>query len=95
METIGDNYKKAINSNFLHNLIERSADGIANALNINVRGSENMSALPNVEGVKLEKIDEIHDKLTLLWADYKVEGVVSWKPSANKLQKSMVFYGIE
>lgn len=95
MNTIGENYKQAINGNFRYNLIERSADGIANALNVNVKDSEHMSVLPNVEGVKLEQIDESHDKVTLLWADYKVEGVVSWKPSANKLQKAMVFYGIE
>ena len=95
MNTIGENYKKAINGNFLHNLIERSADGIANALNVNVKGSENMSVLPSVEGVNLERLDDTHDKVTLVWADYKVEGVVSWKPSANKLQKAMVFYGIE
>jgi hypothetical protein len=94
METIGNNYKKAINNNLIYNLIERSADGVASAINVNVKDSNHMHILPNVEKVELEKIDDLHDKLSLYWADYKIEGVVAWKPSANKETKAMVFYGI-
>ena len=94
METIGNNYKKAINNNLIYNLIERSADGVASAININVKDSNHMQILPSVEKVELEKVDDLHDKLSLYWADYKIEGVVAWKPSANKLTKAMVFYGI-
>lgn len=94
METIGNNYKKAINNNLIYTLIERSADGIASAININVKDSNHMHILPNVEKVELEKVDDLHDKLSLYWADYKIEGVVAWKPSANKPTKAMVFYGI-
>ena len=94
METIGNNYKKAINNNLIYNQIERSADGVASAININVKDSNHMHILPNVEKVELEKIDDLHDKLSLYWSDYKIEGVVAWKPSANKETKAMVFYGI-
>lgn len=94
METIGTNYKKAINNNLIYTLIERSADGVASAININVKDSNHMHILPNVEKVELEQIDDLHDKLSLYWSDYKIEGVVAWKPSANKLTKAMVFYGI-
>lgn len=94
METIGNNYKKAINNNLIYTLIERSADGVAATINVSVKDSENMHILPRVEKVELEQIDDLHDKLSLYWADYKIEGVASWKPSANKLTKAMVFYGI-
>lgn len=94
METIGNNYKKAINNNLIYNLIERSEDGITSAINIGIKDSNNMQILPSVEKVELEQIDDLHDKLSLYWADYKIEGVIAWKPSANKLTKAMVFYGI-
>ena len=87
MSTIGNNIKVAINNNFMHNVIGRSAEGVYNALNTKVKGSENMIVLPQVDKVELSKIDDLHD--------YKIEGVVTWKPSANKLENAMVFYGIE
>ena len=87
MSTIGNNIKNAINNNFMHNVIGRSAEGVYNALNTKVKGSENMVVLPQV--------DKVDDKLSLSWDDYKIEGVVTWKPSANKLENAMVFYGIE
>ena len=79
----------------MHNVIGRSAEGVYNALNTKVKGSENMIVLPQVDKVELSKIDDLHDKLSLSWDDYKIEGVVTWKPSANKLENAMVFYGIE
>ena len=95
MSTIGNNIKVAINNNFMHNVIGRSADEVRNALNTKVKGSENMVVLPQIDKVELATIDDLHDKLLLSWDDYKVEGVVTWKPSANKVEKAMVFYGIE
>lgn len=95
MSTIGNNIKVAINNNFMHNVIGRSADEVHNALNTKVKGSENMVVLPQIDKVELAAIDDLHDKLSLSWDDYKVEGVVTWKPSVNKLENAMVFYGIE
>ena len=95
MSTIGNNIKVAINNNFMHNVIGRSADEVRNALNTKVKGSDNMVVLPQIDKVELATIDDLHDKLSLSWDDYKVEGVVTWKPSANKVEKAMVFYGIE
>ena len=95
METIGESLKKAINFNFRYTLIERSKDGIISALNVGVKGSNNMCVLPNIEYASLERIDDTHDKLLLSWSDYQTEGIVTWKPSTNKATKSMVFYGIE
>ena len=95
MSTIGKNIKDAINNNFMYNVMERSAKSVIAALNTSVRDSENMVVLPKVDNVELTKIDDLHDKLSLSWDDYKTEGVVTWKPSANKIETAMVFCGIE
>lgn len=95
MNTIGQNYKEAINNDFKHSVIKRDAESILNALNIGVKGSDNVTILPKVEKVELEKIDDLHDKLSLFWADYKTEGVVTWKLSDSKMVNAMVFCGIE
>ena len=95
MSTIGKNIKDAINNNFMYNVMQRDAKSVIAAFNIGVRNSENMVVLPKVDNVELTKIDDLHDKLSLSWDDYKTEGVVTWKPSTNKNWEAMVFCGIE
>ena len=96
MSTIGKNIKDAINNNFMYNVIQRNAESVIAALNTSVSGSENMVVLPKADKVELTKIDDLHDKLSLSWDDYKTEGVVTWKPSANKnWENAVVFCGIE
>lgn len=95
MATIGKNYKDAINNDFRNTAIGRDSESIFNALNGSVKGSDNMSILPKVEKVELTTIDDLHDKLSLSWDDYKTEGVVTWRPSDNKISNEMVFCGIE
>jgi len=96
MSTIGKNIKDAINNNFMYNVMQRNAESVTAALNANVRDSVNMIVLPKVDKVELTKIDDLHDKLSLSWDDYKTEGVVTWKPSANKnWENAVVFCGIE
>ena len=95
MSTIGKNIKDAINNNFMYNVIQRNTESVTAALNTNVRDSVNMVVLPKVDKVELTKIDDLHDKLSLSWDDYKTEGVVTWKPSTNKNWDAMVFCGIE
>jgi hypothetical protein len=95
MSTIGKNIKDAINNNFMYNVIQRNTKSVTAALNTNVRDSVNMVVLPNVDKVELTKIDDLHDKLSLSWDDYKTEGVITWKPSTNKNWDAMVFCGIE
>ena len=95
MSTIGKNIKDAINNNFMYNVMQRNIESVTAALNTNVRDSVNMVVLPKVDKVELTKIDDLHDKLSLSWDDYKTEGVVTWKPSTNKNWDAMVFCGIE
>ena len=95
MATIGKNYKEAINRNFMHVAMKRDAESVFEALNIGLKGSDNMIMLPKVEKVELTKVDDLHDKLSLSWDDYKTEGVVTWRPSESKVVEAMVFCGIE
>ena len=95
MSTIGKNIKDAINNNFMYNVMQRNTESVTAALNTNVRDSVNMVVLPKVDKVELTKIDDLHDKLSLSWDDYKTEGVITWKPSTNKNWEAMVFCGIE
>ena len=79
----------------MYNVMQRNTESVTAALNTNVRDSVNMVVLPKVDKVELTKIDDLHDKLSLSWDDYKTEGVVTWKPSTNKNWDAMVFCGIE
>lgn len=91
MATIGQNYKDAINRNFIYYVMQRDAQSIQETLSTKVKGSENVIMLPKVDNIELTKIDDLHDKLSLSWDDYKVEGVITWRPSKN----AVVFCGIE
>lgn len=95
MSTIGKSYKEAINNDFKNTAIGRDSESIFNALNGGIKGSDNMCILPKVEKVELTKIDDLHDKLSLSWDDYKTEGVITWRPSANEHTTAMVFCNIE
>lgn len=61
--------------------MSRDAECMRNTLNVLVKGSDNVHFIPCVPEVKVEKIDDLHDKLSLLYDDYKVEGVVTWRAS--------------
>lgn len=95
METIGLSFKNSINCNFKCTLMVRTPEGVMKTLNRPIKGSDNMSIIPKVSGVELDRIDDSHDRLRLRWEDYTVEGVAEWKPSSNKLEKAMVFVGIQ
>lgn len=61
--------------------MSRDAECVKNTLNVLVKGSDTIHFMPCVPEVKVEKIDDLHDKLSLLYDDYKVEGVVTWRES--------------
>ena len=61
--------------------MSRDAECVKNTLNVLVKGSDTVHFMPCVPEVKVENIDDLHDKLSLLYDDYKVEGVVTWRES--------------
>ena len=96
MSTLSNNIKDAINRNFEFNVVERNAKSVFNMLNTHAKGSDDMVVLPHVDKVELTEIDALHDKVSLLWDDYKVEGTITWTPSNNPITKgSVVFVKVE
>ena len=96
MSTLSNNIKDAINRNFEFNVVERNAKSVFNMLNTHAKGSDDMVVLPHVDKVELTEVDALHDKVSLLWDDYKVEGTITWTPSKNTLTKdSVVFVKVE
>ena len=93
--TIGQSVKIAINAAFADAIFQgRDASTIRNTLNTKVHGSNNMLIMIPVPDVKVEKLDDMHDKITLIYDDAQIEGVVTWR--ASKIMKScFVFIKIE
>ena len=80
METIGKKLTNLAQRNFKHCAIsERTPATIQSLLNTRVHGSENMIVFPEVDGVEVNKIDALHDEVTMLWSDLQVKGVMTWR----------------
>lgn len=92
--TIREAYIEAINANFRHICVKRDSKEIYEAFNVKIKGSDNMHVFPNVPMIKLETIDDLHDKLSLCYDDFKVEGVVTWRPS-EYLKNTFVLINVE
>lgn len=89
---ISQSFKQAINNAFVYVVfVSRDADTILKMFESNIHGS-NFKFLPPIDNVIVESIDDTHDKLTLIYDDYSVEGVVTWKPSANGINYVFVKY---
>ena len=93
--TIGHSIKIAINSAFVNTTFRgRDAITIRNMLNTKVYGSNNMLVMIPVPDVKVEKLDDMHDKITLIYNDAQIEVVITW--GASRLMEScFVFIKIE
>ena len=91
---ISDSYKIAINRAFVHTIfLKRDNDVVLKTLNTLVHGSDNLSIIPPIQDVKVETIDDGHDKVTFYFDDYSFEGIITWKKSKNNL--NYVFIKIE
>jgi hypothetical protein len=77
---IGDIYKKRINDLFKYVVFhKRDTEFIIKRLVSNIRGSDLEALSIPIECFKIENIDATHDKLTLTFDDYLIEGVITWK----------------
>ena len=93
---IGESIVNSINNGFRNcKFSGRDAENIKNTLNIPVHGSDTIHLIPHVPEVKVENVDDLHDKLSLLYDDYKVEGVVTWRKSQNEKQFVFVNYAVQ
>ena len=91
---ISDSYKIAINNAFRHSVfLKRDEDVVLRTLRTKVHGSANVSIIPPIQGFKMVKIDETHDRVAFEFEDYSFEGIITWKLCANGL--NAVFIKIE
>lgn len=91
--TIGDSFKAAINNAFVYTIFRgRKSEVILKTLKTKIHGA-NTCILPPMQGFKVERIDETHDKVTFAFDDYHFDGIITWKPCADQI--NFVFVGIE
>lgn len=80
--TIAESVKQAITTAFKNIVFkERSQKYISDTLNAKVAGSANVSIMLPMPDVKVEKLDETHDKVTICYDDANIEGIITWRPS--------------
>lgn len=92
--TIGNSFKKAINNAFMHVVFKgRDKETILKTLATKVHGSGNVSIIPSVECIKVERLDDLHDKVTIGFDDYEIQGVITWRPCEKG--DNVVFIGYE
>ena len=81
---ISESIKRAINNAFVNTIFpNREEKAIHSTLKTKVHGSDNVGIIPTIPNIKVETIDETHDKLTLIYEDYRIEGVVTWRPTKS------------
>jgi hypothetical protein len=92
--TIEDSFKTAINNAFVNTIfVNRNSELILNILSTKVYGSNNISIVPPIPYLEVNKLDDTHDKVWIKFDDYSFEGIIHWKPCANK--QNYVFIRIE
>lgn len=92
--TIKNAFKQAIKNAFIHSIfLKRDKETILNTLNTKVHGSNNVSIMPHIPSIEVEKVDDTHDKVTFIYDDYSFVGIITWKPCANGM--NFVFINIE
>ena len=92
--TIAEAFKQAIKNAFIHTVfLKRDKEFIIKTFNTKVHGSNNVSVIPYIQNIEVEKIDDTHDKVTFVYDDYTFVGVITWKLCANGM--NFVFMDIE
>ena len=92
--SIAEAFKQAIKDAFMHSIfLKRDKEFIIKTLSAKAYRSNNVSLIPPIQKVEIEKIDDTHDKVTFDYDDYTFVGVITWKPCANGM--NFVFMNIE
>jgi hypothetical protein len=92
--TIKEAIIQMINYNFQFVAMKREENAILEVLNSNAKHS-NMLMLPHVSSVKLSRIDDNRDNLTIVYDDISIDCIVSWGKSCKNnfvVLKSLLLY---
>lgn len=80
--TIVESYKEQISKAFQFILFKkRNIEYLYEMLSASIHGTNFslLPPLPPISNVKVEEIDEEHDKLSLCFDDITISGVITWK----------------
>lgn len=92
--SIAEAFKQAIKNAFFHSVfLKRDKEFILKTLNTKIHGSANVSIMPPISSIEVERVDDTHDKVTFIYDDYTFVGIITWKPCANGM--NFVFINIE
>lgn len=92
--SIAEAFKQAIKNAFIHSIfLKRDKESILKTLSTKVHGSANVSIVPPIPSIEVERVDDTHDKVTFNYDDYTFVGVITWKPCVNGM--NFVFMNIE
>lgn len=92
--SIAEAFNQSIKNAFIHSIfLKRDKEFILKTLNTKVHGSANVSIVPPITSIEVERVDDTHDKVTFVYDDYTFVGVITWKPCANGM--NFVFMNIE
>lgn len=79
-----DNTKSSINASFKNAVfLNRNRKTIQGVISERIMDTKYLVLANRPKAVKVETIDDLHDKLSLLYDDKDVEGTITWRPSAN------------
>ena len=79
-----DNITSSINVGFGNCVfLSRNAKHIEGIISEKINDPKISVLAHKPKSVKVEAIDDLHDKLSLLYDDKDVEGTITWRPSAN------------
>ena len=92
--SIAEAFKQAIKNAFIHSIfLKRDKEFILKTLRAKVHGSANVSIVPPIPSIEVERVDDTHDKVTFGYDDYAFDCVITWKPCTNGV--NFVFMDIE
>lgn len=92
--SIAEAFKQAIKNAFIHSVfLKRDKEFILKTLSTKIHGSVNVSIMPPISSIEVERVDDTHDKVTFIYNDYTFVGIITWKPCANGM--NFVFINIE
>lgn len=92
--SIAESYKCSINNSFRNVVfMKRDEDVVLKTLCAKAHGSETITIIPPIQGFKLEKMDETHDRASFGFDDYSFVGTITWRPCADGV--NVVFVKIE
>ena len=82
--TIGESFKIAISKAFKNTLFpKKDAESVKALLSTKVHGSDVVTILPPLGEVKIKDIDNEHSELSIIYEDYQVIGIITWRPNTN------------